>query len=530
MNMQAVIYVRVSSKEQVTNLSLETQEQRCREHCERQRLRVNRVFVEEGESAKTADRTELRKLLDYCTRHRNQVASVVVYSVSRLARNTQDHLVLRAHFAKLGIKLQSVTEQLDDDTPQGRFMETTFAAFAQLDNELRASRTIDGMKAATQRGYWPFLAPLGYVNKRDAANRPVLEAHSEAGPLVCRAFELGATGQHTLKQLHTRLQAMGLRTAAGNLVSLQTFAKLLRKPIYSGIIDIDKWGVRRPAAFPGLVSEETFERVQAVLAGREHKAEYHSRDREDFPFKHVVRCYHCRKPLTASWSRGRNGTRYGYYHCPTRHQGRVNVRREKLEAEFLRVIEGLQPKPEYLALYKAAVIDSLREERGQSANEERRLSKLLTAFEEKRNKLEQAFVFDGSIERRVYERQSLKLSEQMTLLEMERNDQRADTLDVDAILAFAAKVSRSAAKLWGMANLEQRRSLLQVLFPEGVTFDAGAVRTRNSQGSRAERGIVRTTLTGFYFNALDAKGEPVVRGGDPGGIRTRDLHLERVTC
>ena len=64
--MQAVIYCRVSTKEQTKNLSLPTQERVCREYCERQGVAVNRVFVEEGESAKTSDRTKLIELLDFC--------------------------------------------------------------------------------------------------------------------------------------------------------------------------------------------------------------------------------------------------------------------------------------------------------------------------------------------------------------------------------------------------------------------------------------------------------------------------------
>ena len=62
----AVIYVRVSTKEQTENLSLPTQLKACEEYCEGQGFHVLARFREEGESAKTADRTELQKLLQYC--------------------------------------------------------------------------------------------------------------------------------------------------------------------------------------------------------------------------------------------------------------------------------------------------------------------------------------------------------------------------------------------------------------------------------------------------------------------------------
>lgn len=55
----AVIYVRVSTKEQTENLSLPTQLRACEEYCRRQGYEVLERFHEEGESAKSADRTGL---------------------------------------------------------------------------------------------------------------------------------------------------------------------------------------------------------------------------------------------------------------------------------------------------------------------------------------------------------------------------------------------------------------------------------------------------------------------------------------
>ena len=62
----AVIYVRVSTKEQTENLSLSTQLKACEEYCGREDFELLSPFREEGESAKTADRTELQNLLQCC--------------------------------------------------------------------------------------------------------------------------------------------------------------------------------------------------------------------------------------------------------------------------------------------------------------------------------------------------------------------------------------------------------------------------------------------------------------------------------
>ena len=59
----AIIYCRVSTKEQVEEgNSLVTQERNCREYAIKNNYNVVQVFIERGESAKTAERTELQKL------------------------------------------------------------------------------------------------------------------------------------------------------------------------------------------------------------------------------------------------------------------------------------------------------------------------------------------------------------------------------------------------------------------------------------------------------------------------------------
>src|SRR5260370_38618102 len=157
----AVIYIRVSTKEQTENLSLSTQLKACEEYCERQSFEVLARFREEGESAKTADRTELQKLLHFCRTNKGRAQFVVVFNLTRFAREKYDHFALRAHLKPLGISLRSATEPIDD-TSTGKLMEGVLAAFAQFDNDVRSERTRGRMPAALELRRWTFLAPLGF--------------------------------------------------------------------------------------------------------------------------------------------------------------------------------------------------------------------------------------------------------------------------------------------------------------------------------------------------------------------------------
>src|SRR5690349_2839245 len=93
---EAVIYTRVSTEEQAKGgTSLAAQKAACLEYCERQGYEVGKVFVEEGESAKSANRTQLKSMLEYC-RTRKEIKVVVVHKLDRFARNAGDHLAIRA--------------------------------------------------------------------------------------------------------------------------------------------------------------------------------------------------------------------------------------------------------------------------------------------------------------------------------------------------------------------------------------------------------------------------------------------------
>src|SRR5882672_6844745 len=75
---RAVIYCRVSTKEQVEEgNSLVTQEKNCREFALKENFEVIELFVEQGESAKTQDRTELKRLMTFCTDKNNKVDAVI---------------------------------------------------------------------------------------------------------------------------------------------------------------------------------------------------------------------------------------------------------------------------------------------------------------------------------------------------------------------------------------------------------------------------------------------------------------------
>src|SRR3984957_20517772 len=77
--MNAVVYCRVYSKEQIEGTSLESQEVARHDYARSKGMHVLKVFVEQGESAKFADRTQLLELVDFCRQNKGRVDTVLVW-------------------------------------------------------------------------------------------------------------------------------------------------------------------------------------------------------------------------------------------------------------------------------------------------------------------------------------------------------------------------------------------------------------------------------------------------------------------
>jgi site-specific DNA recombinase len=139
--------------------------------------------------------------------NKGRVHFVVVFNLTRFARDKFDHFALRSHLQSLGISLRSATEPIDD-TSTGKLMEGVLAAFAQFDNDCRSDRTRAGMKAALELGRWTFLAPIGYLNAPRAMAKSLI-ADPERAPIVRRVFDQYATGRFTKQQVLEQARAWG---------------------------------------------------------------------------------------------------------------------------------------------------------------------------------------------------------------------------------------------------------------------------------------------------------------------------------
>ncbi len=397
--MEAVIYLRVSTKEQATKdesaegYSIPAQREACLRHMAERGWNFAGEFVDAGESARSADRPMLKALLRRVAE--GGIGAVVVHKIDRLARSMEDHVAIRAALRRSGVQLVSVTENIEE-TASGRLVEGIHALMAEFYSANLAGEIRKGMTQKAKMGGWPTKAPIGYLNIREKIAgkenaKVVLDA--ERALLVREAFRLYATGDYSLPELQATMHAKGLTSPyarrPGAPVSVSKLAEMLANPFYLGVV---RWGgVRYPGQHKALIPQSLFDRVQQTL---------HSRDiggvrqrRHDHYLKGLLQCGECGRRLSLTLAKAS----YLYFYClGQRGAARTGCRQPYvLSGDAEALVEDLYRRVQLPPSWVHRLTEELEAEivERQAEASERRvvLTKTLARVAEERGKLLQAF-------------------------------------------------------------------------------------------------------------------------------------------
>jgi site-specific DNA recombinase len=131
---RAVIYLRVSSAGQVKTdynaegISIPAQREACLRKARDLGVTVIDEYVEPGRSAVEMTKREAFQRMLARVRSQGDVDVIIIYQLSRMARNRYDDAIVMADLRKRGVTLVSATEAIDD-TPVGQLMHGILATF-----------------------------------------------------------------------------------------------------------------------------------------------------------------------------------------------------------------------------------------------------------------------------------------------------------------------------------------------------------------------------------------------------------------
>jgi site-specific DNA recombinase len=264
MQLNAVIYIRVSTDEQ--RESAAAQESEGRRFAERHGWSVVEVYRDVGVSgAEFIDRPELARLLADVRRKPRPWEIAIVRDLDRIGRDGPRTMLAVEGLLEHGARLwqySTGTEQKSD--PMARAMMAMTGAFAEMERAMISRRTREGHEVRARKGLVTGGACYGYKNVRgpDGVRHEVVEA--EAG-IIRDIFARRAAGA-SLRAIGHELNRLGVPSPSGRKRgtgswSVTCLFEMLRRDRYRGLVE---WG-RMGTAYRGGTRVSVTRRDDEVL-------------------------------------------------------------------------------------------------------------------------------------------------------------------------------------------------------------------------------------------------------------------------
>lgn len=351
--MKAVIFARVSSKEQEDGHSLDAQLANLRVYAERNNLDIVKEFTV-IESSTKGDRPEFMRMIEFIKQQGDKVA-LVVDTVDRLQRSFKekpllDELlqadVLELHFVKEGNILTKESNSTQ------KLMWNMGVVMSQSYTDSLSDNVKRSVKHKISNGEWSGPAPLGYLNVDDAlTGKKTIVLDTERAFLIRKFFEHYALGTYSLAELTRKLKGWGLRTRKGNTVSNQTMHDLIQNPFYHGVMRVK--GQLHRHRYEPLVTKELYDACNAVRVGKGRNQAVVD-TKHPFLFRGMLKCAASGRQVTCDLKKKKHV--YLITRDPLHSEKKLWVKEDVVLVQVRDVFKSIQiPEP-----ILAEVVDSLR--------------------------------------------------------------------------------------------------------------------------------------------------------------------------
>ncbi len=388
--LNAVIYCRVSTEEQTqeNHHSLETQERLCQEYATRENITVIKSFVDAGKSGTTIKgRPALREMMNFI--EDEHVDYILVQDTDRIARNTLEHLSLKALFAKNKTRLIAISQLGIDDTPEGKIMDTMLAGFNQFQSDITSRKTKKGLEQRAINGWLPTNAPPGYNNIVDENGKNVIGVDAERAPFIKMAFELYIQGNYGTEAIGNILYDKGFRTKRGKRLANSKLHCVLENPMYYGEF---RWcGQIHKGKHKPIITKSMWDMAQTIRESRTLNRNYERK--HSFLLSGFVVCQ-CGRKFTAEHHFKSGNRQYSYYHCT---RGRAcesscNIRTHLLEQQVEQYFKKVTFDDEFFEKLLARLKHYHDSYTTEAKKQVQDLNRIKTEFEKKRDKIEELLV------------------------------------------------------------------------------------------------------------------------------------------
>jgi len=144
--MKVAIYLRVSTVDQTTL----NQEIELKSYCERNNYEIYKIYKDEGVSGIKTSRPQLDLMLQ--DMRNKSFDAIIVWKFDRLGRSTSHLLQVLEELKNKNVRLIATSQNIDTDTPMGKFFFTILSGFAEMEREIIKERIKLGLERRKKEG------------------------------------------------------------------------------------------------------------------------------------------------------------------------------------------------------------------------------------------------------------------------------------------------------------------------------------------------------------------------------------------
>ena len=535
---RAVLYARFSSDNQREE-SIEAQLRAMHEFCSRNSIVIMHEYCDRAKSATTDDRPEFLKMI--AASKEGDFDFAIVHKLDRFSRNRYDSAYYKRELKKNGVQLLSVLEQMDD-SPESIILESVLEGMSEYYSKNLAREVMKGMReSAMDCRYIGGWIPYGFRVDPQTRRYIINEYEAEAVRMIFRDVADGCGYNVVLNKLN----ALGYRTRLGNTFSKETLYEMLRNEKYNGVYVFsraaskDELGrrnnhrdkpiedqIRIPGGMPKIVDDDTFARVQSILASRKR----HGRrtGKRTYLLTGMVFCGLCghRYCGDAMQTGGeKNRSIIGTYFCNNRKNhgahacGNQNIHQQPLEELVLRKIEEIVFDESRIPGIVQAYRQLNQQESGEEGEKLRTLRQNLKTVEQKIANIVNVITNTGSAALVNQLNQLEKEKEQLDFqIQVESRDRREKELSENAI----REAFRQAQKMFHSRTLPQLEQLINLyldkvlVYPDYVEIHLNNVPTNLLPPSEPQDKPATSGLHTFYIEKMCDNFGPKNHSGEKG--------------
>lgn len=349
---RAVAYTRFSSDLQREE-SIEAQTRAIQSYCDQNGFVLLTVYADRGISGTSDNRPDFQRMI--ADSAKQEFDAVIVHKLDRFARNRYDSAIYKNKLKSNGVRLISVLENLQDN-PESIILESVIEGMNEyysknLSREVRKGLQENALECKVTGGP----PALGYTVDKTTQKYVINEHEAQAVKIIFQMYIEG----YSYDEIISTLNNQGYRTRRGVPFAKNSLYAILRNERYTGVYIYVKDSrknpkgkyvrhgeydpeavIRIPGGMPQIISEGDFQKAQAKLKERRHKAAKFNA-KQEYLLSGKIHCGECGSPYAGNSRKPRpDHPLYVSYKCTRKNQRNkqcknTEINRDKLEQMVL---------------------------------------------------------------------------------------------------------------------------------------------------------------------------------------------------